>query len=63
LLAEIDEIGRRTRPRACSWRRVAARPSGSWRIHPIVRVLVRDRAERRVQQRIGELVKPIAGRF
>jgi TetR/AcrR family fatty acid metabolism transcriptional regulator len=61
LLAEIDEIEASDAPARVQLERVAARLLGSWRIHPdVVRVLVREIARSaEVQQRIGELVKPI----
>jgi TetR/AcrR family fatty acid metabolism transcriptional regulator len=61
LLAEIDEIEASDAPARAQLERVAARLLGSWRIHPdVVRVLVREIARSaEVQQRIGELVKPI----
>ena len=61
LLAEIDEIEGSDAPARVQLERVAARLLGSWRIHPdVVRVLVREIARSaEVQQRIGELVKPI----
>ncbi len=61
LLAEIDEIEASDAPAHVQLGRVAARLLGSWRIHPdVVRVLVREIARSaEVQQRIGELVKPI----
>ena len=61
LLSEIDEIEASDAPAREQLARVAARLLGSWRIHPdVVRVLVREIARSaEVQQRIGELVKPI----
>jgi len=61
LLSEIDEIEASDAPAREQLDRVAARLLGSWRIHPdVVRVLVREIARSaEVQQRIGELVKPI----
>jgi AcrR family transcriptional regulator len=61
LLVEIDEIEASDAPARVQLERVAARLLGSWRIHPdVVRVLVREIARSaEVQQRIGELVKPI----
>jgi len=61
LLSEIDEIEASDAPAREQLERVAARLLGSWRIHPdVVRVLVREIARSaEVQQRIGELVKPI----
>ena len=61
LLAEIDEIEASDAPARVQLERVAERLLGSWRIHPdVVRVLVREIARSaEVQQRIGELVKPI----
>jgi len=61
LLSEIDEIEASDASARVQLERVAARLVGSWRIHPdVVRVLVREIARSaEVQQRIGELVKPI----
>ena len=61
LLSEIDEIEASDAPAREQLERVTARLLGSWRIHPdVVRVLVREIARSaEVQQRIGELVKPI----
>ncbi len=61
LLVEIDEIEASDAPARVQLERVAERLLGSWRIHPdVVRVLVREIARSaEVQQRIGELVKPI----
>jgi TetR/AcrR family transcriptional regulator, fatty acid metabolism regulator protein len=61
LLVEIDEIEASDAPARVQLERVAARLLGSWRIHPdVVRVLVREIARSaEVQERIGELVKPI----
>lgn len=61
LLEEIEEIEASDVPAREQLRRVAARLLGSWRRHPdVVRVLVREIARSpEVQQRIGELVKPI----
>jgi TetR/AcrR family transcriptional regulator, fatty acid metabolism regulator protein len=61
LLAEIDEIETSDVPAREQLERVAARLLGMWSSHPdVVRVLVREIARSaEVQQRIGELVKPI----
>jgi len=61
LLAEIDEIETSTDSARDKLQRVAARLLGGWRMHPdVTRVLVREIARSaEVQQRIGELVKPI----
>jgi TetR/AcrR family transcriptional regulator, fatty acid metabolism regulator protein len=61
LLSEIDEIEASDAPAREQLERVTARLLGSWRMHPdVVRVLVREIARSaEVQQRIGELVKPI----
>lgn len=61
LLAEIEEIEASEEPARDQLRAVAARLLGGWRIHPdVTRVLVREIARSaEVQQRIGELVKPI----
>lgn len=61
LLSEIDAIETSDTLARAQLERVAARLLGSWRIHPdVVRVLVREIARSaEVQQRIGELVKPI----
>jgi len=61
LLSEIDEIEASDASAHVQLERVAARLLGSWRVHPdVVRVLVREIARSaEVQQRIGELVKPI----
>ncbi len=61
LLAEIDEIETSGESAREQLERVAARLLGGWRTHPdVIRVLVREIARSaEVQQRIGELVKPI----
>jgi TetR/AcrR family fatty acid metabolism transcriptional regulator len=61
LLEEIDEIERSDEPAREQLQRVAARLLGSWQRHPdVIRVLVREIARSpEVQQRIGDLVKPI----
>ncbi|HEV7134689.1 MAG TPA: TetR/AcrR family transcriptional regulator [Gaiellaceae bacterium] len=61
LLSEIDAIETSDATARAQLERVTARLLGSWRIHPdVVRVLVREIARSaEVQQRIGELVKPI----
>jgi TetR/AcrR family fatty acid metabolism transcriptional regulator len=61
LLSEIDGIEASDAPAREQLERVAARLLRSWRVHPdVVRVLVREIARSaEVQQRIGELVKPI----
>lgn len=61
LLSEIDGIEASDAPAREQLERVTARLLGSWRMHPdVVRVLVREIARSaEVQQRIGELVKPI----
>jgi len=61
LLGEIDGVERSDAPARDQLQRVAARLLGSWRRHPdVVRVIVREIARSpEVQERIGELVKPI----
>jgi AcrR family transcriptional regulator len=61
LLEEIDEIERSDELAREQLQRVAARLLGSWQRHPdVIRVLVREIARSpEVQQRIGDLVKPI----
>jgi TetR/AcrR family transcriptional regulator, fatty acid metabolism regulator protein len=61
LLAEIHEIESSNESAREQLQRVAARLLGGWRMHPdVIRVLVREIARSaEVQQRIGELVKPI----
>jgi TetR/AcrR family fatty acid metabolism transcriptional regulator len=61
LLAEIDEIESSEDPARAQLQRVAALLLGSWQRHPdVIRVLVREIARSpEVQQRIGDLVKPI----
>lgn len=61
LLAEIGEIEASSESSRDQLQRVAARLFGGWREHPdVIRVLVREIARSaEVQQRIGELVKPI----
>jgi TetR/AcrR family transcriptional regulator, fatty acid metabolism regulator protein len=61
LLAEIHEIESSDASACEQLQRVAARLLGGWQIHPdVTRVLVREIARSaEVQQRIGELVKPI----
>jgi AcrR family transcriptional regulator len=61
LLDEIGEIESSDEPAREQLQRVAARLLGSWQRHPdVIRVLVREIARSpEVQQRIGELVKPI----
>jgi AcrR family transcriptional regulator len=61
LLAEIHEIESSDESAREQLQRAAARLLGGWRMHPdVTRVLVREIARSaEVQQRIGELVKPI----
>ena len=61
LLAEIDEIETSNETAREQLQRVASRLLGGWRMHPdVIRVLVREIARSAgVQERIGELVKPI----
>jgi TetR/AcrR family transcriptional regulator, fatty acid metabolism regulator protein len=61
LLAEIHEIESSGESAREQLQRAAARLLGGWRMHPdVIRVLVREIARSaEVQQRIGELVKPI----
>jgi AcrR family transcriptional regulator len=61
LLDEIDEIESSDAPAREQLQRVAAQLLGSWQRHPdVIRVLVREIARSpEVQQRIGDLVKPI----
>jgi TetR/AcrR family transcriptional regulator, fatty acid metabolism regulator protein len=61
LLAEIGEIEASGESAREQLQRVTARLLGGWRVHPdVTRVLVREIARSaEVQQRIGELVKPI----
>ena len=61
LLAEIGEIEASSESSRDQLQHVAARLLGGWREHPdVIRVLVREIARSaEVQQRIGELVKPI----
>ena len=61
LLAEIDEIEASDELARDQLQRVTSLLLGGWRVRPdIVRVLVREIARSaEVQQRIGELVKPI----
>ena len=61
LLAEISEIEASQESAREQLQRVTARLLGGWREHPdVTRVLVREIARSaEVQQRIGELVKPI----
>jgi TetR/AcrR family fatty acid metabolism transcriptional regulator len=61
LLAEIHEIESSDESAREQLQRAAARLLGGWRMHPdVIRVLVREIARSaEVQQRIGELVKPI----
>jgi AcrR family transcriptional regulator len=61
LLVEIDEIESSAESARDQLQRVASRLLGGWREHPdVIRVLVREIARSaEVQQRIGELVKPI----
>jgi AcrR family transcriptional regulator len=61
LLEEIGEIESSDEPAREQLQRVAARLLGSWQRHPdVIRVLVREIARSpEVQQRIGDLVKPI----
>jgi TetR/AcrR family fatty acid metabolism transcriptional regulator len=61
LLAEIHQIESSDEPAREQLQRAAARLLGGWRMHPdVIRVLVREIARSaEVQQRIGELVKPI----
>jgi AcrR family transcriptional regulator len=61
LLEEIGEIESSDAAAREQLQRVAARLLGSWQRHPdVIRVLVREIARSpEVQQRIGELVKPI----
>jgi TetR/AcrR family fatty acid metabolism transcriptional regulator len=61
LLAEIGEIEASSESSRDQLQRVTARLFGGWREHPdVIRVLVREIARSaEVQQRIGELVKPI----
>jgi AcrR family transcriptional regulator len=61
LLAEIHEIESSDTSACEQLQRVAARLLGGWEIHPdVTRVLVREIARSaEVQQRIGDLVKPI----
>jgi TetR/AcrR family transcriptional regulator, fatty acid metabolism regulator protein len=61
LLVEIGEIESSDEPAREQLQRVAALLLGSWQRHPdVIRVLVREIARSpEVQQRIGDLVKPI----
>ena len=61
LLAAITEIETSDETARDQLRLVASRLLGGWRMHPdVIRVLVREIARSaEVQQRIGELVKPI----
>jgi AcrR family transcriptional regulator len=61
LLEEIDAIERSQEPALEQLQRAAARLLGSWRRRPdVIRVLIKEIARsQEVQQRIGELVKPI----
>jgi AcrR family transcriptional regulator len=61
LLEEIDEIETSEEPARKQLQRVAARLLGSWQREPdVIRVLIKEIARSpEVQQRIGELVKPI----
>jgi TetR/AcrR family transcriptional regulator, fatty acid metabolism regulator protein len=61
LLAEIDDIEASSDSAREQLERVAGRLLGGWRVHPdVTRVLVREIARSaEIQQRIGELVKPI----
>src|SRR5205807_9427330 len=61
LLAEIEQIEASDAPAREQLQRVTTRLLRSWLVHPdVVRVLVREFARSEaVQQRIGELVKPI----
>jgi AcrR family transcriptional regulator len=61
LLEEIGEIESSDEPAREQLQRVAALLLGSWQRHPdVIRVLVREIARSpEVQQRIGDLVKPI----
>jgi len=61
LLGEIEGIEQSDASARDQLQRVAARLLGSWRRHPdVVRVIVREIARSpEVQERIGELVKPI----
>ena len=61
LLTEIDEIEASSESAREQLQRVTSRLLGGWRVHPdVTRVLVREIARSaEVQQRIGELVKPI----
>ena len=61
LVAEVDEIESSDESARDQLQRVASLLLGGWRMHPdVIRVLVREIARSaEVQQRIGELVKPI----
>jgi TetR/AcrR family transcriptional regulator, fatty acid metabolism regulator protein len=61
LLREIDDIEASGESAREQLERVAGRLLGGWRVHPdVTRVLVREIARSpEIQQRIGELVKPI----